>query len=80
LKNEYELISRDLNKQIERQNQDIERLKEEKDDAVKNLNSKISTLQESLKFQQEINTKRIFLVYFIMYNKFSETKCGRWKG
>lgn len=65
MKNEYELISRDLNKQIERQNQDIERLKEEKDDAVKNLNSKISTLQESLKFQQEINTKRIFLVYFI---------------
>jgi len=57
LKNEYELISRDLNKQIERQNQDIERLKEEKEDAVKNLNSKISTLQESLKFQQEINTK-----------------------
>lgn len=61
LKNEYELVSRDLNKQIEHQSKDIERLKEEKEDAVKNLNAKISTLQESLKFQQDINAKRNFI-------------------
>ena len=69
MKNEYELISRDLNKQLENQAKDIERLKEEKEDAVKNLNAKITTLQESLRFQQEINTKRTFNFKFYKMNK-----------
>ena len=61
LKNEYELTIRDLNRQLEHRDKEIERAREEKEDAVRNLNGKISTLQESVKHYQEINSKRNFL-------------------
>lgn len=59
LRNEYDLIVKDSNKQLEHKNKEIERLKEEKEDSVRHLNSKISNLQESLRYHQELNTKRI---------------------
>jgi len=58
LKNEYDLISKDLNKQVDYKTQEIERLKQEKEESTRSNNARVATLQESLKHHQEINNQR----------------------
>ena len=60
LKGEYELIIKDLTKQLEFKTQDVERLKQEKEESIVNFNGKIATLQESVRYHQDANNKRTF--------------------
>jgi len=57
LKTEYDLISRDLNKQIDSKTQEVDRLKQEKEEMNRSNSARISTLQESLKHHQDINNR-----------------------
>jgi len=60
LREEHNIVIRDLNSQIEKKTAELEKSQREKSDALGNLNEKIISLQEVTKHNQDTYTKRNF--------------------